>query len=176
MKQKTKKSNRYTYAGIALTVLLIGGLLWTWQHHHNHSDTGTPGSANPQGSSGINYGPPTQTEKQDSQTAKSRDIQSGGSSSTGTNGKKQVQIQVLAATLDSVKANVIGVFENGGTCTATFNKGAESHSFSSSGFANSNYTQCVPISVSGITGSGWTVVVNYSSATAAGQSQPAYVN
>lgn len=176
MKQKTKKNNLYNYAGIALAVLLIGGLLWTWRHYHNHSYTGTSGSASPHGSSGINYGPPTQTEKQDSQDAKSRDLQSGNSGDNGSSGKKQVQIQVLAATLNSVKANVIGVFESGGTCTATFSKGAESHSFSSSGIANSNYTQCAPISVTDITGSDWTVVVKYSSATAAGQSQPVSVN
>lgn len=173
MKQKLRKK---TSLGILLAAILAAGLLvWLWHSHRNNSGSAS-GNSSPQTSNGINYGPPTQTEKQDSQDAKRRDLQSGNSGGASSSGKEQVQIQVLAATLNSVKANVIGVFENGGTCTATFSKGSESHSFSSSGIANSNYTQCAPISVNGISGSGWSVVVNYSSDKATGQSQAISVN
>jgi hypothetical protein len=152
-------------------------LFWYWRAHHNNASSWASDNPSPQTSNGINYGPPTSTEKQDSQDAKSRDLQDSTSTpSVDSSGKKQVSVQIISASRSSIKANVIGVFEDGGTCTATLNKNGQTKTFTSSGISSSNYTQCEPIALTGISDGGWSSVVSYSSNTAAGQSQPLTIN
>lgn len=66
----------------------------------------------------------------------------------------------------------MGVFEEGGTCTATFVKDGETRSKTSVGFQNSSYTQCAPIDLEPgfLTKGTWSVVVSYASPKAEGAS------
>jgi hypothetical protein len=75
----------------------------------------------------------------------------------------------------SVSAYIPGIFEDDGTCTATFTKGTLSHSQQSKGFRDFKHTTCAPITApraSFAEGGAWTVILSYSSATASGSSQP----
>lgn len=72
-----------------------------------------------------------------------------------------------------VGAGVNGIFEDGGVCTATFSKGALSFTKSVNAVKNMSAVDCPVMSA----GSGefaqkgvWNITVNYSSATAAGDS------
>jgi len=175
MKQKIVKNKRL--ALLIVAVVVAGALLWYW-HTRDNSTSTSGGYSSPQTSNGINYGPPTATEKQDSQDAKSRDLENSNSTPpvVDSSGKKQVTVQIISANRTSIKANIVGVFEDGGTCTATLSKGGQTKTFTSSGIASSNYTQCEPIALTGITESGWSAVVSYSSSTSAGQSPSITIN
>jgi hypothetical protein len=179
MKQKksNNKNKKLLWLGAAGVLVSAALLVWLWPSHEQAETGAKSASTASSGSGGINYGPPTAAEKQESQNAKSQDVNNNNNQPASTqNGKQQVQIQVISATISQVRANVIGVFENGGKCTAVFTRNSESHSFSSSGITSVSYTQCEPINVTGVSGSGWTVVVSYSSSAAAGQSKPMSVN
>lgn len=148
-------------------------------HQHNNKPTGTAtGQSTPQNTSSnnINYGPPTQQEKDAAQVHKdqlaNQSVSSNSSSSTGI---KQVTPIITSINPDgaSVYAYVLGVFEEGGTCTAVAQKGSTTITGQSAGFQNSNYTSCYPISFSTpLTKGSWSVTVNYSSSTAKGSSNP----
>jgi hypothetical protein len=178
MKQKTKKNKRYVYVGCAiLAAILIGGAAWAWQRHHGGSTSTTSGASNSSGSSTINYGPPTETEKQDSQNAKDQIVQQENNQSQSDSGKKPVNVSVIYADRNSVRAQVTGVFENTGTCTATATSAAApTVTKSSGGVENVSYTNCSLISWN-LSGSGpWKVTVSYDSPDASGTSQPYTVN
>lgn len=64
-----------------------------------------------------------------------------------------------------VRFYVNGVFEDGGTCTATATQGPQTVTRTSTGFKNVSYTQCPPIQWNLPSGS-WEVVVKYKSDTA----------
>jgi hypothetical protein len=168
MKQKINKNKTIILACVA--VIIAAALVFAWHHHHK-TPALTPassGSASQNSGSNINYGPPTDTEKQE--TAAHKQQLSQTPSSTPSSGQKQVTPIITSASSTEVRAYVTGVFEDGGTCTATVTNGAQKHTFTSTGVANSNYTQCAPIELTSISGSGWSVVVSYSSSAASGQS------
>lgn len=75
-----------------------------------------------------------------------------------------------------ISATINGVYEDGGTCTATITQGEKVVTVSSKGFADATTTSCTPIRIDrsefGSAGE-WSVVVSYSSDAAEGQSQPA---
>jgi hypothetical protein len=73
-----------------------------------------------------------------------------------------------------VVAEVINVVETGGTCTATLTAGSVSKSVTVKAEANASSTQCFPayVPTAGMPKGTATLVINYSSATAAGSSQP----
>ncbi len=71
-----------------------------------------------------------------------------------------------------VRAFVSAIYENGGTCTFTFAKGAQKITKTSPGVKDATTTRCTNLSVpKGEFSSGsWSVVVSYSSSTASGSS------
>lgn len=175
MKQKLRKNKVLVLA--ALAVVLVGGLVWFGLSRHKSSTLSPAGSSSPQTSNGINYGPATQTEKQDSQNAKNQAVQQDSQPSSSSSGKKQVSVSVIYADRNSVRAQVTGVFENGGTCTAKATSPSEATvTKTSTGVGNVSYTNCGLITWS-LSGAGpWTVTVSYDSATASGTSGSYTVN
>jgi len=122
----------------------------------------------------VNFDPPTAADLEETDNHK-KDITNPSESPpvAGNGSKKNVSPMVSGADRSTITAYVVGVFEEGGTCTATITQGATSFNKTSIGFGNSSYTQCMPIDIS----SGaiddtkkWTVVVSYNSSAAIGTS------
>lgn len=130
----------------------------------------------------VNLDPPTEEDKQQNDQNKQ---QLGDKQQTTTpppsetqNGKKTVTPFIVFAGEDgtniTVNGYVSGIFEEGGTCTATFTKGTFKITKTSKGIQDSNHTTCAPISAaaSEFTGGGtWNVILSYASSTASGSSQ-----
>ena len=129
----------------------------------------------------VNLEPPTEADKQEADQNKENlsqtkqvqesDIPSGNSS------QKSVKPTITEATRTSVKAYVAGIFEEGGTCTATFTKDGSTLTKTSEGFQNASYTQCAPINLASdfLSPGKWAVKLTYSSAASAGESDVQYI-
>lgn len=75
-------------------------------------------------------------------------------------------IVIVNADSTSLSAYVNGIFEEGGTCTATATKDSLIHTEKSVGFENVSYTQCAPIKWSTPLSPGkWDIQVSYDSIT-----------
>jgi hypothetical protein len=155
--------------GLATLVILgaAGGGYW----YKNRSTTPEPVAER---KPTINYAPPTEAEKKEAADNKDRIVketqEANNPAPTTSSGKKAVT-PTITNTRGSVNAYVSGIFEDGGTCTATFTKDGTTLSKSSAGFENVSYTQCAPIDITGFLSSGhWSVTVSYASATAEGSS------
>ncbi len=139
---------------------------------------------------GINYGPPTSEEVENSQNAKkdilSEDRKSNKNTSNDeqTTTLKKVTIGVSHADVveDNVeiRAFVEGVVEGTGTCTATLTKsGSQPVTKSSKAFVDASTSQCQPIFIplsQFNQDSTWTLVVTYNSPTSTGMSEKIPVN
>jgi hypothetical protein len=119
----------------------------------------------------VNLSPPTQQDQQDNQAHKQSLTEQSSPTPTGSDGKKVVPVIITSATAQTINGYVTGVFEDGGICTAklTNSSTGQSSTFTSSGFQNASYTSCAPIHPN-VSGSGWSVVLSYSSSTAEGTS------
>lgn len=179
MSYRTSPTSKKSKKGIiiALVIVLIGGAGLAYgiktRNHNNNAPT------SPDGQETIKLAPATDQEKQENDANKQRIVdeqnsqnnnpqndQNGNASST-----KQVSVTVTSADKSAVYAQVSGIVEDGGTCTATFTKGSTSLSASSDSIANVSYTQCAPIRPSSPLQAGsWSVVVSYKSTHAAGSS------
>ena len=145
---------------------------------------------------GVDYGPPTEEEVQNSQNAK-KDIleedettQDGSGDSTSESGNensttlKTVSIGISYADVlednVEVRAFVIGVIEGTGTCTATLTRpGSQPVVKSSKAFIDASTSQCEPILIplSTFDQSGeWALVVSYKSPTSTGESEKTIIN
>lgn len=174
---RVKKSNKKIYlltATILVGAALIssGALLYKRKYSSHTPDTD------------INYSPPTEQEK--AETDKHKESIASPENDKKTNKppsnpgqQPNISVVITSATQDAVYAYVDGVFEDGGTCTATFTNGAKSFQKTSDGFTNVSNTQCAPIFVTPgdfTTPGDWQVTVSYSSSTASGTSKPLVVN
>ena len=160
-------------------VLASAGFLGYKQLRH---ETKAPATSAPRGTNSVDYSPATPEEKQEVDKTKDaivKNQQSSGSSSNSNSSqgqKKSANVVIVSppqgsavASGDvSISAYVTGVFEDGGTCTATFAKEQTNKSTTSQGFQNSSYTSCAPMSVN-LTKGTWKLTVSYSSGTASGE-------
>lgn len=154
---------------IILTAVLGYGTYLLIRHYHNPDTT-------PTAPSGVKLVPATNQEKKESEQNKDNIVQQQSQNQNSQNQpssttKKQVTVTITGANTSSVKAYVTGVFEDGGTCTATFTQGSNIVARTSTGFANVSYTQCSQITPNLPTGGTWSVVVSYTSVAAVGTSQ-----
>lgn len=166
-KSGSKKKKNIILACVAAALLVVGSYAVFRVFYHNNRPPAITGT------DGINLEPPTEQDKQESDQNKDRIVEeqnqsSGTSQNTGT---KQVGVVITNATADSVNAYVTGVLEENGTCSATFTQGSTTITRTSSGFGNVSYTQCAPITPNLPNTNTWSVVVSYSSPSAAGKSQ-----
>jgi hypothetical protein len=160
--RRLRKLTRSPLLLIAVLILFLAGLGLGLRHWHKIS----PSTA----TSGGSLSPPTSTDKQAAADRKDQIVQQQQNQSAApASGTKTVTVVVTEASSSSVKGYVQGVFEEGGTCTATATQGSQTVNKTSTGFQNVSYTQCAPISWSLGTGT-WMVNLSYKSATAAGNS------
>lgn len=177
--KKNRKVLLISGAVVLITAAAAGIILWLNHASKNITPTANPDTSKP----GINYSPPTEEEKQSANDEKEKIIQEeeqqNAPQPTTSNGKQKVTPIISRATSDGISAYVPSIFEEGGTCTATFTKGSTKFTKTSDGFQNASYTQCAPIAVNSsdfsLKGS-WSVQVSYSSAKAAGASAPQQIN
>ncbi len=178
------RSNRRRIILIASGVVLLAALITTGvlekTGHIHLFETKKPAKHTSPGD--INYGPPTkQDEKQvgDNKQAivKQQEAQQHTPPpSPQPAAKKPVKPDIVYAGNGDVRAHVTGVIEDGGTCTAVFTSGGNRVTKSSTGFADATTTTCLPISYSGsAVQPGWSVTVQYDSASSQGTSDAAQV-
>lgn len=169
-------------------VILIGvaGILWGLDKvgvmnlpFLSNNDTATNTT------NGINYGPPTEQEKQD--TAKFKQDLTNQGANNGTSpppGQKQTATpiisswgQVLSSQNVEVSGYVTGVYEQSGTCTANLEKSGQKVSQSQAATLNAQNISCgfITIDRSKLTPGTWKATLSYTSATAEGTSQPVMV-
>ncbi len=163
---------------IFFSALIIGGLYKAniltlpWLHKKTPSSNGT----------GINYGPPTKQEKEETQAHKDSLGQNDNSGTTAppSSGQKKSVTPVISSwgqnlqTQDvEISGYVAGVFEEGGTCTATLSKDNQKVSESKQATINAQNVSCgfISISRSKLSAGNWIVTLAYSSGSAQGNSQ-----
>lgn len=120
----------------------------------------------------INYGPPTEEEKQAANNVKEQVLQkeeAQNNKETQTGLKKVTPIITYASTVE-VNAYVQDVFEDNGECVATFTQGATIITRKVQGFTNVSNTQCAPILPGLPNNEPWTVFITYNSKTSNGDS------
>ncbi len=156
-------------------ILLIGAGL-AYNQFKDGKDAYESAASDPQSGEYINLNPPTEQEKKDAEENKKTLAEEPSPPAPPTSdGKKQVTPEIVSADRGEVRAYVPGIFEDGGTCTATATKGSQTETATSTGFGNVSYTQCEPLKWSLPIGE-WSVVVSYSSSTAKGSSEAFVVN
>lgn len=168
-KKKYRNNKRFAkkFAFISIIILIILGAYITISRTINNDIDMTSASND----SGINYNAPTEEEKKDTENQKQQLINNEPIKlETTDDGRKVVTLTVLSVKHNEILAYVNGIFEDGGTCTATYSKDSVIYSFNSSGITNSNYTSCEPITNNKVPDeSGWQVYVSYSSKTYSGK-------
>ncbi len=173
----SKKNSRKALliSGVCLIVVVVAAGTYVYVHNKNQSKIkDTTGQINPDD---INYSPPTETDKAEVDANKQNvSNQINNDNQAPASGQKQVTPVITSpvpspgtnSTQTRVTAYIPGIFEDGGTCTATI-KGAKTITQTSSGFKNVSTTDCEPMNIS-LTPGQWTITLSYSSATAKGQS------
>jgi hypothetical protein len=180
MKSKNKTSLKLTKKAITIAViavLIVGaGGYYAWRKQADKKKA-------PQTTSGlnlVNYGPPTEQEKQDAAAHKDDVVDQMNREKQPTpapDTKKQVKPIITSISTSNnevtITAYTSGIFEEGGTCTLSATKDATVRTFVSPAFANATTTDCKPfrISPSEFPGGGdWSFKISYTSPTAAGTS------
>lgn len=164
--KKPRSKKKIALLVAAAVVLLVGGAFAGWYMLKSDEPAAPPG---------VKLEPATKEEKSETDAhkdalVKQQQDQSANDSSSPS-GKKQVSVIITNASADSVNAYISGVFEEGGTCSATFTQGGTTVTRTSVGFANVSYTQCAPITPDLPNSNGWSVVVSYTSPAAEGRSE-----
>lgn len=120
--------------------------------------------------------PATSEEKQESESRKEEIVeeQKSQNSADSSSDIKSVTVVITEANSTGVRGYVQGIFEEGGTCTATATQGPQTITKTSTGFQNVSYTQCAPINwAPSLSGGSWTVSLSYKSAAASGRTSRA---
>ncbi len=179
---KNKKNRRNILIGSTafLVIAVIGvfaletlGITSFFSGSETPPSTPTTTNTTSEDTTSVNEGQDQTQSEQDSIKENSA-ISSNGtnSNSTGNTSKKSVTPVITSADSSRVFGYVPGVVENGGTCTFTFSGNGNSVK-KSQGVADVSKTICATTPPSG---SGWSVVLSYTSSTASGASQKVKVN
>lgn len=165
---KNKRRSIKIIIPVIVLILVVAGASFFIISRKNNKE-----AAPSNGSGSIGLSAPSESEKKETEQHKEGlGNDTPTKLETGTDGKKQVKPIISYADKTSVTAYVTGIFEEGGTCTATLTSGSKTITKTSVGFQNASYTQCAPIDLtsSAIGNDAWSVVVTYTSATATGKS------
>lgn len=175
MKSKKHTTKKKVLVSALLVFLLVGGGLGAYKFMHRNDVPVTTTERQPT----VNYSEATAAEKKEADANKERIVkETEEPAPSGTPSQKKAVIPTITqANPNNISSYVSGIFEEGGTCTATFTKGSTTLTKTSSGFQNVSYTQCAPINIeSGFLSPGsWSVKVSYSSDTAQGTSAPSTI-
>ncbi len=178
-RKKSSRSRKKILLGVGLGVLVIIGVLFILEKKDIINLPFIGKDPETTSSDDINYAPPTEQDKQENDQLKENlgDTNKPGNSSTTTSSGQAVTPTIVDATQYGndieVRAFIPGIVEEGGTCTVTLTKGAESIKRDSAGIANTSDTQCsafvIPRSAFSSAGD-WSAVVSYKSGAHQGSS------
>lgn len=158
---------------IIATLLLLGGVAGAFILKNKNKPSGI-------GPDGINYNPPTEAEKKETEQFK-KDLEARTNNQTN-NASSQANVTMTYLTYQDNKVSSAGfinnVFEDGGTCTLTLTKGSAKVSAASTGLQDVNKTTCPSISIerSKLQSGEWSAVLSYSSSTISGSSSARSIN
>ncbi len=166
-------------ASVILAILLAGGFWW-WQSHSKQ-----PAQKYTKTSTGydVNLNPPTVEDKKEAEQNKEKISQEQEKEGPQipqpqpeSANKKTPFITFAGQEGQSVEVSgyVTGIFEDGGTCTATFTQNSRKVTASSQGFKDSDHTTCTPILVqrNQFPASGtWSATLSYNSSQGSGTSE-----
>ena len=166
-----------------MVVVLVASGVAFMLYLNSNKDNNTVTANNPSSIDGINYGPPTEQEKQETEQFKkdqeakqdtNTDSQTGSTPSQ-QNGSANIVITNLQSSSQAVTASgfISNVFEDGGTCTLNLTLGGQKVSGQSKGITDVNKTTCPEITIqrSAIPQAGqWTATLSYSSSKITGTS------
>ena len=167
IKQKTSKKKLFFLVAVVLVLAIgAGSALYVWQRPEPAPVISQPGGV-------VEITPPTQQEKDQADQQKEEVIKQQEIENTPSTDKKRVGVAIIYADQTTLNAEVSGVFEDGGVCTATFTQGNKKIQRTSQGVKNATTTSCAPMDFDpdffASTGT-WTLAVSYSSNTASGTS------
>lgn len=181
LKNKNNKK-RFVYIISALLLVLIltvvGILLWN-KHTTSVSNSETEQALREENkyvSGGINYAPPTDADKQanDEQEKKNTEREKLNTQANPTNAEIVVTDATQYDATIEVRSYVSNLYEQGGTCTATFTKADSSAvTVTRQAMPDAKTIQCGALNIprSSFPSSGsWSVVVSYTSDKASGKS------
>ncbi|CAN5402529.1 hypothetical protein BH10PAT3_BH10PAT3_4000 [soil metagenome] len=180
-KRTTKSRNKRLFIIAPLILVIIIGLVLLIARKSDkvNESAGAKQTDTTTEPNNINLNPPTEADAEEAQAHKDDLAKQQITTPVPSTSKKKVTPVVSGADKNSVSAYVLGIFEDGGTCTTSITQGSQTFTRSSSGFENSSYTQCMPIDISSgmIDGTKkWTLTVSYTSALAEGTSDTATVS
>ncbi|MCA9331808.1 hypothetical protein KC968_02600 [Candidatus Saccharibacteria bacterium] len=162
-------------AGAIVLIALIGGGIYARSRQNTTpAQMSKPTSAQQTGQDTINYDPASREDNRQNDANKEKIVEEQkqqDNSDPGITTLKSVTVTITSADIYSVFANVTGVVEDGGTCTAVFSNGTQTLSTTSTSVANVSYTQCGRMATPKLTGQGWTATVSYKSNSAQGVSK-----
>lgn len=175
---KNKKVSKKVLFGALAIILVIAFAGWYFFLQGDNSSTEAPLDTNE-----INYGPPTEAEKEASEAAKNAIIEAQneqrnqGSSSSN---KKQVNVIISSWGQNpddkSMEINgfVSGVIENGGTCSLSLKKDNKTVTASRKSIADAQVTTCglIVIKHAKLSVGTWQAVLRYESPKSRGTSTP----
>jgi len=179
VKKIKKSSKRQLFVGLLILALVgaCGFLYNRGQANNEIAGIGTPGQPGY-----INLEPATEEDKQRADTNKQRLIerqeQEKNQQPQPAGTKKEVMPAVYVGQYQNtieVDASVASIFEDGGTCIATFTRGDLSFAKSVQAVKNVNTVDCPTMSalISEFSQKGpWSVTVKYTSGSAEGTSKP----
>lgn len=165
--------NKFFIIGLVVLLLVAGGGAYAYSRKSKNSTSSNTTSLTDTSGNIINTEPATAEDKASNDQHKDELINQSKQTDTASDstGKKSVTPLIVSANATSVTAYVPGVFEDGGTCTATATNDSSKATQISEGFKNASYTQCAPLTFTkALTSGTWDIVVSYNSASAAGAS------
>jgi hypothetical protein len=157
---------------IVLLLVIGGGLYWGLSSKNSNSAQERAIKASHED---INFDPPTKEEEKATEDHKTDLPDNTATPPAPATGKKEVKPVISNLEAATINAYVPGVFEDNGTCTATYSMGGQIKTQTTTGFKNASYTQCPPFNPSALNLAPgvWSVTVDYSSAAAQGTSEQA---
>jgi cytoskeletal protein RodZ len=166
--------------GVVVVILLAGGFWW-WQ---SHSKKPTQKYTKTSTGYDVNLNPPTDEEKEETEQNKEKLSQEQEKEENQppqpqpeSANKKTPFITFAGQEGQSIEVSgyVTGIFEDGGTCTATFTQNSRKITATSQGFKDADHTTCTPILVQRSqfpAGGTWSATLSYKSSQGSGTSEP----
>ena len=183
----TQKSSKKLFAIITasvVAVLALGYFGYAYITKDAWPFTAEATDSNATSEDGINYNPPTDQEKQDSQDGKKNSASQDEANNPSSASTTKVSVGIAYAGYDDeegmidIRAFTTDVVEGTGTCTATLTKNGQTITRTSKAFVDSSSSQCEPILINPTdfpSGGTWSLTVSYKSDTSSGVSAPMQV-
>lgn len=170
MRKKQKKQLKLPLVIAAILSAVAVASLTTW--FINKSTPAAPNTHPTIPEGGVNYNPPTQEEKQ--QTDQNKQQLAEKDDQPTPTGNITVTLTYAGIYDNNIEAAgyVQGIFEDGGTCKYILSLGSQQITRESKGLTDARYTTCPPVRIprAELQPGTWKVALHYSSASGSGTS------